>query len=281
LIKSLYIFFIISIVLIGCDKKQTPENGTVLAIVGGEILYLEYAILNIPPAILANDSTAAVHRYRDNWVFDKILYQEALRLGLDNSKQIIERISKAKRDILIEALREQIVSNNPGILDISNDEIRNFYESNRDQFVLQERHISLRLLSNSSMQEVQRAREELFRGVEWDDVVEAYAINKEQARTLEKQLLPVASILNDLPSLKAFVGVIGLNEISPIRRDGEYYHFIQIVEDRPVGDHPDLDWVFSQIKEWLIVEKTRRAINIYEQNLFLQAEANNEIQIFN
>lgn len=264
----------------GCNKNDTPENGEVLAIVGSDILYLEDAIRNIPPVILSSDSSLAVQRYRDNWVFNRILYQEALRLNLDKSGHIVERLARAKHDIIIEALREQIVSNHPGILEVSNDEIRNFYELNREQFVLQERHIRMRLLSNPDLQVVQRAKEELLRGVEWDDVVESYALNKEVARSLENQLLPASSLLSDLPNLKVYIGVIGLNEISPIRWDGEYYHFIQIVEDRPVGDHPDLEWVFSQIKEWLIVDKTRRAINIYEQNLYLQAEANNEIKIY-
>lgn len=278
--RYLYIAFFIAILLPGCSKNDSPENGNVLAIVGNDILYLEDAIRSIPPVILSADSSAAVQRYRDNWVFNRILYQEAIRLNLDKSGHIVERLARAKHDIIIEALREQIVSNNPGILEVSNDEIRNFYELNRDQFVLQERHIRLRLLSNPDLQVVQRAKEELFRGVEWDDVVESYALNKDAARSLENQLLPASSLLNDLPNLKVYIGVIGLNEISPIRRDGEYYHFIQIVEDRPVGDHPDLEWVFLQIKEWLIVEKTRRAINIYEQNLYLQAEANNEIKIY-
>lgn len=263
----------------GCKKGPVPVTGSILAVVGDDVLYLEKALMNIPPGILQSDSAAAVNRYRDNWIFDTILYQEALRLGLDNTSHVMDRISKAKHSILIEALREQIVSNNPGILDVSNDEIRSFYESNRDQFVLQERHVRVRLLSNSNLQDIQRAKEELFRRVEWVDIVQAYAINSEQAITLEKQLLPASSVLNDYPNLKVYLNVIGLNEISPIRLDGEYYHFIQIVEDRPVGDHPDLELVFTQIREWLVIEKTRRAIKIYEQNLYLQAEANNEIQI--
>jgi hypothetical protein len=280
LTKYSSIFLILSILLFGCDKNDSQNSGEILAVVGKDILYLEVAIKNIPPVILLTDSSAVVQRYRDNWILDRILYQEALRLNLDKSTHIVERLSRAKHDIIIEALREQIVSNNPGILEVSNDEIRSFYELNRDQFVLQERHIRLRLLSSPSRGEIQRAKEELFRGVEWDDIVESYSLNKKLSRSLENQLLPVSALLTDLPNLKVYIGVIGLNEISPIIRDGEHYHFIQIVEDRPVGDHPDLEWVFSQIKEWLIVEKTRRAINVYEQNLYLQAEANNEIKIY-
>lgn len=265
---------------LGCDNKQITNDSPILAKVGNDILYLDTVISNIPHSILSGDSSAAVNSYRDNWVNDRILYQEAVRLGLGNTNQVKRRIERSMQDILVEALREQIILNNSGRLDVSNDEIRSFYEANRDQFVLQERHIRIRHFSSESLLIAQEAKSELLRGAEWDDVVEAFAIDKEGSRSLEKQLIPVSAALKDFPNVSLYLNVIGLNEISPIRRDGEYYHFVQIVEDRPRGDHPDLEWVFGQIHDWLVIEKTRRAIKVYEQNLYLQAEANNEVQIY-
>jgi len=49
------------------------------------------------------------------------------------------------------------------------------------------------------------------------------------------------------------------------------------MEERPAGDNPDLDWLIPQIEEWLKLEKARRITNSYIRNLYLEANANNEI----
>lgn len=81
--------------------------------------------------------------------------------------------------------------------------------------------------------------------------------------------------------LNRYLRVIGPSEISPIYRSGNEYHFVQLIEERPEGDHPDLDWLIEQIREWLTLEKRKRAFNTYVKNLYLQAQANNEIKIYN
>ena len=55
---------------------------------------------------------------------------------------------------------------------------------------------------------------------------------------------------------------------------------VQLLDERAKGDHPDLEWLIDQIKEWLILEKRRRVFNTYVKNLYLQAQANNEIETF-
>ncbi len=74
---------------------------------------------------------------------------------------------------------------------------------------------------------------------------------------------------------------IGITEISPIRRVNGDYHFVQLMETRPEGGHPDLDWLIGQIKEWLLLERRRRHFNSYVKNLYLNAQSNNEIDTYN
>ena len=47
------------------------------------------------------------------------------------------------------------------------------------------------------------------------------------------------------------------------------------------GEYPELDWLIPQIQDWLELEKSRRITNAYIRNLYLQAEANNEIELAN
>jgi hypothetical protein len=72
---------------------------------------------------------------------------------------------------------------------------------------------------------------------------------------------------------------IGLSEISVIEKVGNEYHFVQLLEEKPKGEHPDLELLLSEIQQWLLLEKKRTSFKSYQQNLYLQAEANNEIEI--
>ena len=57
---------------------------------------------------------------------------------------------------------------------------------------------------------------------------------------------------------------IGITEISVIEQVGNEYHFVQLLEEKPKGEHPDLEWLLSEIQQWLLLEKNAlplKAIN--------------------
>jgi len=86
--------------------------------------------------------------------------------------------------------------------------------------------------------------------------------------------------VSDLEELNRYLEIIGINEISPIRQFNGQYHFVQLVEQYEKGEHPNLDWLLGKIKEWLTIEKRRKLFTNYIRNLYLKAESNNEIVLF-
>lgn len=271
---------ILLIISTGCQKSSIPDNDTVIARVGSEFLTLSMIKSDVPNHIWESDSVSAIKSYRDNWVNSQILYQEAKRLNIHQAEQISRRIASSERDILAAALRETIILNSESQLEVTVNEIQQYYENNRENFVLQERYIRVRHLATKTLNESREAKAQLMRGISWETVVERFSLNKQETLRLATQFYPESVILLDNQPMREYLRVIGISEISPIRGHNGQFHFIQIVEDRPQGDHPDLDWIFEQIREWLGIEKRRRAFRAYEQNLILQAQANNEIDLF-
>jgi hypothetical protein len=56
---------------------------------------------------------------------------------------------------------------------------------------------------------------------------------------------------------------------------------VQLIDERAKGEHPDLNWLIEQIKDWMLLNKRSRHFKSYVQNLYLKAESNNEVETFN
>lgn len=268
------------LLFISCEQQQAPTDGTILARVGNEFLTLEYARSQIPPFLLKADSVAAIQGFQERWIRSNVMHQEAVRNGINQLPDVKDRLRRMEKDILSESLREMVILNADNTEAVTNSDVHEYYEANREQFVLQERYLRIRHVITDELEDSRNAKTDLLRGIEWEIVVERYAANKLETLRRAQQFYPISSLFQDNAPMREYLRVMGITEISPIRGHENQYHFIQIVEDRPAGDHPEIDWMFDQIKEWLEVEKRRRAIAMFEQNLLIQAEANNEIEVF-
>jgi len=278
-LNSRVIIIVLVLGFFGCTQRTDRLDTEPIAKVGDKVLYFYEIKQSVPEYMFAKDSISVVRNYIDLWTRNQVLLDEAIRLRLDTNPVIKTRIEKATSDILIAELRNQIQLNNI-TENISEEEVAQFYTTNRDMFVLNERHFKVRHLFNFDNDAISSARIELAAGASWDVIVSKYAIDKEYSLQTDKQLIAVSQAFSGYPTLKSYLGVIGLNEVSPITQESGYYHFIQIVEDRPMGDHQELPYVFERIQEWLKLDRSRRAVKTYEQNLLVQAKANGEIVIY-
>ncbi len=260
---------------------MTPEReGTVIAEVGDKKLFLEDVETKIPPAMLEIGRTDAINRYRNNWVKRELLAKEATRRGLHQNDLIQSKIEEVTRDILAQALISQVVdevSDEP----ISRADAQGYYEENKDQFVLRERHVRFRHVRTATLQESRNAKAALQRGRAWEDVARQFDVDPESAIRNANLFFPQSLAAIDYDFMHSYLQRIGITEITPIHRIGEYFHFVQLMEDRAAGDHPDVDWILSQIEEWLKLDRKQRRVNSFERNLLLQAESNNEVVIRN
>lgn len=275
------LYFIVGLILIssGCANNTEQFDSQPLAKVGKNILYFDEIKQTLPEYLITSDSATVVDNYIDQWVRNQVMYDEAIRLGLNANPIVKKRIESATRDILLSELRNQIQLNTVSE-SVTEEDVALFYTTNREMFVLNERHVKVRHLYSLDSESIVTARVQLAAGVSWEEIVSTYAVDKEYSMQTDKKLIAVSQAFSGFPVLKSYLGVIGLNEVSPIAQESGYYHFIQIVEDRPTGDHPELPYVFDRIQEWLKLDRSRRAFKTYEQNLLVQAEANGEIVIY-
>lgn len=264
-----------------CNGGEPPADETMLAKVGEQSLTVEGARQEIPSFMFEEDSVSALYMYREDWVERRIMVQEAERLQLDQNEEVQRRLQRLREEVLIEALKDHITARADEDAQVTDEEARNYYQEHKDQFVLDEDYVRFRHFAGTDMESAQTARQQLMRGIEWEEVAREYGVNGEQLIDKSEDFWPRSMALSDLEELNSYLQRIGIMEITPIRLINGQYHFVQLVETRAQGEHPDLDWLLDEIKDWLIIEKRRRNFNSYVKNLYLEAESNNEIELTN
>ncbi|MFV1885001.1 MAG: hypothetical protein ACMZ7B_10975 [Balneola sp.] len=276
-----FFYFLFGVFAVFSCTRKSQYSEPALARVGSAVLTISEARDGIPKHIFLEDSIEAYNRYRDDWIEQQIILQDAYRLRVHRQPEILNRLDKLKDDFLAKAAQEYILGELEPELQVSDEEARAYYLENKESFVLEERYVRYRHMIASTLSDAQNARQDLLGGIEWEIVAYDYSVNPEVALRESDRFWPESIAAGDVNILNRYLKVIGLSEITVIERVGNQYHFVQLMEERAKGDHPDLDWLIDQIKEWLILEKRRRAFNTYVKNLYLQAQANNEIETFN
>lgn len=260
-----------------CMSGTKQDSSPVLATVGNEQLTVETALRHIPDIALQQDTLAAFQNYKQQWIKEKVAVSEARRLGLPNDDAFQAKMERMEHQLLTEMLQQFILAENQEELEVSRDEAQNYYQANRDKFILNERYVRFRHLTASTRTEIDNARRDLLRGVGWEEVLNEYSVNPDLQLRQSTQYLPISMAVSDIPMLNRYLNVIGLSEISPVHYANGQYHFVQLREIRNEGDNPDFEWLIPQIQQWLTLEKSKRITNAFKRNLYLQAESNDEI----
>ncbi len=263
-----------------CTKKSgTPS--ALLAEVGNNRLTRAEARAEIPTHIFEADSLSAYLNYRDEWIRRHIVLQEANRLNFTQRKQVQQKLARIREEFILQSVQDYIITELQNETKVSEQEARNYYQQHKDKFTLDERYVQYRHLVAASRADAENAKRDLMRGIEWETVAKEYSKYADLKIRESGRFWPISTAGGEISMLNRYLKIIGPSEISPIYRSGNEYHFVQLMAERPQGDHPDLDWLIDQIQEWLTLEKRKRAFNTYVKNLYLQGQANNEIKIYN
>ncbi|MDX1638356.1 MAG: peptidyl-prolyl cis-trans isomerase [Balneolaceae bacterium] len=267
--------------LLGCNNQNAGDTGDRLARVGSEILTYREAAEQLPDFMLEQDSLATLRNYREDWIRRQVILQEAERIGIEQNRDLQKRLQRLREEMLMQGLKDYVLAQYEKDLEITDEEARNYYQEHKDQLVLNERYVRYRHLVATNHENAQSARRDLMRGIEWPEVARKYSLNADAKIQESEKFWPISMALAENNPMNTMLKRIGITEISPIRRVGRNYHFVQLMDTRPEGEHPDLDWLIGQIKEWMRLEKRKRHFNSYVKNLYLNAQSNNEIETFN
>jgi len=263
--------------LASCSDRPERDDSPVLASTGGQTLTLQMALNEIPESVLQQDSVEAINRFTDQWVNQTVAVQHAENIGLDRTAEFNRRLQRQKNQLLEQTLKDYLIDQNLEQTEVSVEEAQTYYQAHKDQFTLNEKYVRYRHITTATRTDADNANRDLMRGEDWREILDKYSVNPDLQFRQSQQFWPISMAGGDIPMLNRFLNRIGLSERSSIHAHGGQFHLVQLMEERPAGDNPDLDWLIPQIQQWLKLEKARRIANSYVRNLYLEATSNNEI----
>jgi hypothetical protein len=257
-ITSLVVIFISIIAIIGCETKKEQEKKTsmerhttsteetsgmkVVARVNGKPIYEE-----------------ELHgRPLEEVIDEEILYQEGLRRGLD--KQFEKRIENFKRKLIVDELKREILKDLSEDYKISEEEIKSYYEKNRDKFRL----MQLKGIMTSDKSLAEEIRKRLLEGEEPEQIASDYSKSGKEV------------ILRDYRWTnrynKLFEGK-GVGAVSDVIEQHNRFIVIKLMDQKEVP----IDQVRQTIIRELIAEKRKNAVKEYAEKL--KKENNIQVEI--
>ena len=158
----------------GCRKQA----GTEVARVGRATLTLEEVNRDIPYQLRGTLSAAQKREAAERWLEDELLYQEALRRGIDKEPEISVLLDKVRRDILIASLLER-ESEAEGA--ITEEQIVEYYNGHLDDFIRDEPEIWVRHILVETRAQALDVRSKLQSGVPFESVAREVSVEVESA----------------------------------------------------------------------------------------------------
>lgn len=115
--------------------RPVPKNPEVVAVVGEEEITmgdLDAALAKLPynQKKLYESSPERKAAYLDALINRRVLSSEAVEMGIDKREDILQKIENYKRQLVGQALSQEILSG----IDVSDDELREYYEKNAGEF---------------------------------------------------------------------------------------------------------------------------------------------------
>lgn len=281
-IHSLYRsgFLLLILLSTACTNNQRESEDPVIARVGNDLLTEEMILDRLPDHFVSfSDTSMLFEKVQSEWIRERLLIQHAADLRIKQLSSYQETLRRYEEELILRLVVEEILRNNPSAFEVSEEEATDFYQKNRSQLAVQEEFIRIRPFTSSSLRDAESARQALLRGQDWNSIVSEYSIRSLEQIEVQSLFIPLSFAFSEVPVLNQIIPKLGVREVSDIVEYNRSFHFVQVLEKKPVGTASELDWILAQIKSWLQEEKKRKYLNSYIRNLYLQSESRNELYI--
>ncbi len=247
-----YILLIITALTLSCGCAKKPD---VVARIGERVITtaeLKGRLHKLPDKYRELVS-ANMKKYLDEFVVDELLYQEALRRGLQRNKDVIEIIEEAKKKILIAKLLKDNVDDE---VTVSDEEAMEYYQKHPEEFrtpeIFRASHIMVR-----TPEEADQAMEMIKSGVDFAVVAKEKSVDTSAGNGGDVGYFVAGQID---PDFERECVKLSPGGVSGIIRTRYGYHIIKLTEKKASGIE-SFDEVKERIRHNLAALEKKKTFN--------------------
>jgi peptidyl-prolyl cis-trans isomerase C len=244
-----------------CSKKEQMKADVVAQVNLAQMTTRDLEIA-VPQTVTVEVAAALKRKLVEKWIEDEIFYQTAMNEGISLNDDEIQQVENYRRSLLVEKYLDKYVNLNYRPLD---QEIENYYNQHRREFVWQEEYAHLIHLILDT--DDQNLKEEISKSANLIEVIKNNFLDQQSSAWR-----PIGDLgyvkLSELPQRlvqtirQAPTGAIR----GPIKTDYGY-HYIQVIDLQPAGAQKELEVVKDEIVLRLKIERRLKEIEKLKQNL--------------
>ncbi|MCM8568041.1 peptidyl-prolyl cis-trans isomerase [Gramella jeungdoensis] len=279
-----FIFGLISLILVSCDYFQQTDDRKVVVRVNDSYLYENDIRSLINENTSAEDSALIVSNYITRWATQQLLIDRAeLNLPESQQREFNDLVNNYRNELYTNAYTEAVVSRD---LDTSlnKEEISNYYEQNKENFILNEDLVKLRYINlsknSNNLEEIKR-KFIRFNEEDKNDLTDIalqfknYSMNDSvwvKTKSVYNKIAPLS--VEDRSSLLKKSNFMELQDSLNV-----YLVYVNDVLTR--NDRAPLEYASATIREILLNKRKQALIKELEKEITKDAIKNNEFEIFN
>ena len=213
----------------GCAKEPSPDDKVLAKVSNSSITLGEFkARIAKLPSYYREIVEKNKKRYLEEMIAEKLFYEEALRRGLNNDKEVADVINDAKKKIVIAKLIKNDVEDK---IKVSEDEIAAFYEANKDKLRTPEMWRASQILVPTE-QEAVDVLQKLNSGANFEDIARANSKDATASRGGDIGYFRAGQLVPEFE--KAAIG-LNVGQLSGVVRTKFGYHIIKLTDKKASG----------------------------------------------
>lgn len=259
--------------LISCTDKAPRSKGDALVSVGQHTLTAFEVKKLIPKTLSSQDSLMMAESYVKKWVKNALIYDLANK-HLENEKEEIDRLVDAYRQSLMSHKYEEKLVEERLSAEISDKEISDYYEANKESFLLEEdivKGLFLKVPSDApGLSDLKKwcnsGGDELIEKIEKYSLQNAVIYDYFYDRWMSGE-----EIAENMPVKKSeFNRMLKTDKLIDVS-DSAYCYLLKVKEVEFKGNRAPFDYASAQIKEILLSQRKSEFLRSFEEEIYNEA----------
>jgi hypothetical protein len=245
------------LILAGCSG----DGEEVIAEVNGSKLSLQDLYAEIPEDYFDSITGEQRDQFIERWINAEVLYQEALRRGLQREPSIREKIRSAEKNILIaDLIQRELLTR----VTVPDEEAHEYYQAHIDEFTRKSEEVRASQILVPTLEEANRLRSRITEGADFAQLARDHSVDPSARQGGDLGYFSKEDVLSEVATavFSAAQGTL----TKPIKTEFGY-HILLVTGVERIGSVRDFELVKSEIIARLSRDKERQELDLFLQEL--------------
>lgn len=283
LIKYVTVSVLLTVLLTACNTSGgKSSNRIAIARANGSYLYLDNVRDIVPSGASSKDSLDLINRHIDNWLHETLEIQKAEENLTDEQKDVESKLLAYRNSLITYTYEKELVKQRLDTI-ITNEEVENYYNSNKGNFELKDNIIKVIYVKvNKDAPGVKDLKKWYKSGkMKERELLADYCHQfAENFYLNDDSWLLFDDLLKEVPiqtyNKKSFLKHNRLVEVS----DSLYLYFLNIKGFKIQNSLSPLSFEEKNIKNIILNKRKLHLINQMKEDIYNDAANNNKIEIY-